>query len=269
VTLEAHDEVFKRVAARRANEYTVQVRCGELFLRNGNWAEAGTCFARACDVRPENKDLWDKRGQCAAYLAQWADAAESYRRALELNPKDSLLALKAGCLLARGGHQDAYRRHCAHMWEHHRSAFNAEHLGRLGLTMGAAPGGIADPALTLQAMERALKRQRNDRTILLAMALVQYRAGKAEDALGTLEGIAPLQGSRATDSARLGDAVRCLAYHRLGRTAEARRALHETTRWYEEEQSRLPRTPFTPVTPTWWDWALYETLIQEARAALP
>jgi Flp pilus assembly protein TadD len=61
---------------------------GMVLFGQSEFARAEECFARACDVRPQDAEAWNNRGVCAHRLSRTNDAIICFRKALALNPDD-------------------------------------------------------------------------------------------------------------------------------------------------------------------------------------
>ncbi|MHC5541439.1 tetratricopeptide repeat protein, partial [Singulisphaera rosea] len=91
---------------------------------------------------------------------------------------------------------------------------------------------------------------------LFELAVARYRAGKFEDAIGTL-----------SETPIFRDwPLLAMAHHRLGHGDEARTWLAKATDWYDSEVQEIGVTPadFRPHGDSWWNQAQFELLYREA-----
>jgi tetratricopeptide (TPR) repeat protein len=200
-----------------------------------------------------------QNAETAAARGDWAAAAKAYA-AITMNPPvpiDAWYHRAIACL--KTGDRKAYREICESLLD--RVEMNPLHLPPINLVAwicALGPDSVADPRRPVVLADLILKRLPDEPTTrhayLNTIGGVYLRAGRYEEAVKHLR-----QGIAATNDggAKQDWLLLALAYHHLGRPAEARRALAS-----QPADSPLNRRDSI------WDSAEIELLEQEVAQAL-
>jgi tetratricopeptide (TPR) repeat protein len=94
-----------------------------------------------------------------------------------------------------------------------------------------APDAVADPARPVQIAEKSLTRRPHDTELASVLGEILYRKGDLDAAVQRLE--ASIRVAPDCDGHR-GKLFLAMAYHRLGRTAQARQLLRDAVEWIEK-----------------------------------
>ena len=157
-----------------------------------------------------------------------------YLKAIELDPREHLSWFKAASALAYLGDEEGYRKLTADALARFRGTEEAMIAERIAKACLLLPPVADLPALAEMA-DRAVTAGQQAGSIDLGWfrmckALAEYRAGEGHyaDALTLLE---QARGSINDANGQLtADVLRAMALHKLGRTAEARKAFDQATR---------------------------------------
>ena len=160
-----------------------------------------------------------------------------------------------------------YRSLCERMLERFGRTENLWVVAACTLT----PKAVADLSRPVRIAEKLAARQPRNAECLAILGFALYRQGDLEGAVRRLE--ASLQagpGLFGDHGPKLGLAM---AYHRLGRGAEARQLVGEVTRWLEKNAREKPEEGAGPRVPLPWPYRLAllalhreaEELVKEGR----
>jgi len=212
-------------------------------------------------------DLYAEQGR-------WLEAREELNALMEMQrmPGESastiaLMGLAALDVLLAD--QPAYEAHCKVMLAQFGAAMDSETANRIAKACLLMPldGGNRQPAIALAA--RGVRLGENSPALpwyLLAQALAQSRSGNWTDAADSAERALDL--SREWPNAALSAALRAtlaMARHRLGKVADARQALAEAAKLFEEN---WPRVNEGKLGAGWHDVLIAQILLHEARTLI-
>lgn len=179
---------------------------------------------KAVDERPDDPKVWQDRGRVLQRWRKWGEAAEDYDRFLEINPNSVWMRLEAAVTRFAIGDYDAYLTHCKFAEERlaMKTQATIEH-NRAARVLSLRPGAVANPDfLLVMAQEQPLK-DPGKWWLVEPMLALQYRTGRYEDALKTLEEVRMLVGGPAQKAAT--EIWAAMTYHQLGRAEDAQRSL--------------------------------------------
>lgn len=174
--------------------------------------------------RPDDPEVWKERARVWQRWQKWREAAEDYEHYLELNPVNLWIRLEAAATRFACGDREAYLAHCKIAEERlaTKTQPTIEH-NRAARVLCLAPGALTSgEQLLVLAQDQPLKNP-GKWWLLEPMAALQYRSGRYEEALQTLEQTRPLAWNNGQRAAN--EIWAAMAYHRLGRTEQAAQAL--------------------------------------------
>jgi tetratricopeptide (TPR) repeat protein len=208
-------------------------------------------FARVAELRPDDLDLWQKKGQYHDLRGQWKQALPAYARA----SADSMYAYA----LLLTGDEDGYREACQRLAGRFGDTNEPDRARRLVEVCSAGPQSGIDPAQMAEWMQLAINAHRNKFT-LNALAWAHYRAGQFDQTLQVLQEAMELPEPMLTSQAAF---PLSLAYRGLGQEEEGRK-------WYRIGVANLdrvtPRTPYDSVPWAHEHWIGVNVWYREAKA---
>ena len=174
--------------------------------------------------RPEDPQVWVERARAYQRWRKWAEAATDYEKFLEINPNHVWVRLDAAVTRFANGDKDAYLAHCKVIEARLATKTQAtnEH-NRAARVLCLAPGALTTgDSLLVMAQEEPLKNPGKG-WLLEPMAALQYRTGRYDEALKTIDELRPLaafSGQRAAT-----EIWAAMTLHQLGRKDDARQVL--------------------------------------------
>jgi serine/threonine protein kinase/Flp pilus assembly protein TadD len=256
-----------------ANALLDRSRSYALSLR---WDDAHAALTKAVRLRRDHAAAWAELADLHARLGLWELADDDYGQELDLRPADATLRWYLYALVRLSlGDMDGYRQVVRRMREHFRGTSNAVYLIELVRASVLGPGTDADLEQVVEPARYAVaRRPRGDWWSLYALGLALYRAGQHEQAARRLR--ESLAADQMEWSARtLSYPVLAMAYHRLGRAADAREALNASARALDHSTDEMYRggdqhwvihlgaAAYWPVP--WWDWLEGRYYYREAK----
>lgn len=218
--------------------------------------------------RPNQARPYADRAKLRVRAGQFKDAAADFSRAIAIDPADHWPWYYHGCLLAYLGDEPAYKAHCAQMVQRFGSAVDGHLLDCTVKTCSLLPNGAGgDPErlnqIANQVWALGSKDERNVAWFRLLKGMAEYRAGGHERAINWLT--ASLQPALPHRSAT-GELYLAMAYHRMGKTDDARAALARA----EDRVQRLTPKPGVGDLAEGGieNWLICQTALREARAVV-
>jgi Flp pilus assembly protein TadD len=187
-------EVAIRLAKDDVHRARVHEDMGGMYARNGRFAKAAAAFHRSLQCDPGNHQGW-----CMA----------------------SVMDLVSG-------DTTAYRRTCAQMLERFGHTLDPQVAERTAGACCLAPDAVEDFALVERLAELAVHgNEKHDLFYYFALvkAQVEFRAGRYEEAIKWVRREPPEADAAPWEASRF--SLLAMANHRLGKTQDARDALHE------------------------------------------
>jgi WD40 repeat protein/tetratricopeptide (TPR) repeat protein/tRNA A-37 threonylcarbamoyl transferase component Bud32 len=218
-------------------------------------------FDRVQARRPDDPLLWFARGLAQAREGSWERASDDFQRAGEFGAATEY-SFDRACLLLLAGDAHAYRGLVARMVAADGRADDPVRCFVLARAGALAPDAVADPGNLVSWGERAVADQPGAPWALHALAMALVRAGRCEQALQRLEEsdtVAPWSGSIVNDLAA------GLAYHGLGKDAEARQRLERAAGLLDAMVPAVFDEPWALRMP---DWLEAQVLRKELKALL-
>ena len=283
---QARAESAQRVAEERTEEIqrgldrlkaaNVCLDRGRWYFIRSRWDDADTAFTRAVDLRPDHASVWAARGDLYAHLGLFDLAAPDVAREVELCPPDNATRwLQHALLRLVVGDLDGCRLAARRMRERFAGTLNslaAHDLVRVCVLTQATDAGAAEARQLVTFSERLVEYHPSSSYSLLILGTAQLRAGHCERAVESLRRTIAIDD---WEPRLLAWPTLAIAYHRLGRSAEAREALSEAAavlaRW-NQTRARPRGEPWVfhygagghwPVP--WWDWLEFDLRYLEAR----
>jgi len=229
-----------------------------------DWAKAHEALTRAVELRPDHSLVWFERAAFYIRLGLWDLAAADYARAVQHQKAITIQhEFFHALLLAYGGQMEAYRHVAVQLPERFPEFLTGvpggTELARICVLAPVPGANLAWAAEQAESVPWQFRGPWHHN----AIALVHYRVGEFERALASAQEARRLDSSwrhRITS-----DAVLAMAHHRLGHTAQARKALAEAeTRIHEWQRFRLERD-LGQRWDNWWDVLEGLVLFREAK----
>jgi tetratricopeptide (TPR) repeat protein len=260
-----NEDFVRAVAARMPNDADVQLRLGDLDAARKNWAQAADAYARATTIDARRPEAWEKLTGAEVRRGNWVQAADHHARLLGLRNNEAVLWVQQAILLARAGRTADYQAFLERMWNRFKDSNNPEVIAQLGFAAAAAGAPLPQTPELLAKVELAANRLPNLGWPRFAQAALLYRQGKFDQAAQLLKQI--YDGNRAWTARQLCLPLLSLAQLRLNQRAQAEKTFREVDEWQRGERRRLGVEAFVPITNVWWDWVLFDVLLNEARPA--
>jgi tetratricopeptide (TPR) repeat protein len=207
-----------------------------------------------------------QRGQAHAALREWAKAARDYRRAVEIGGADEgHVAFEYAAVLVLADARQDYATFCARLVER---CGKVPGLRRFLVARACtlAPDAAKEAAQAAQLADEELKDSRTAFWALTQRAALHYRAGRYAQAVPLLE--QSLKAESRPGAAVLNWLWLALTYHKLGKTAEARRWLDKASQWLDQHDNGLPAHAEETLGLHLHNWLEAHVLRHEAMALL-
>jgi serine/threonine protein kinase/predicted Zn-dependent protease len=259
----------------RLKEANELVDTARYFATDRRWDDASMAFTRAIKARPEHAPAWEGRGQLYASLGLWDLAAGDLAYAGKLQePVNATNWLQLALTRAYVGDVAGYRAACARMAERLQGSSVNRFTIDLVRACVLTPESRADPVDLARKAEAIVAVEPQVAWFRHALGAAYYRAGKYEKAVERLR--ESLDAHPNWGAGPINYPYLAMAYHRLGRHDEARRALDAAQaaldQWTDARHEASRRsywvisqgaTDYWPVF--WWDWMVGQITCGEAR----
>jgi tetratricopeptide (TPR) repeat protein len=179
---------------------------------------------QAVAERPDDPQVWRDRARVYQRWQKWKEAAEDYERFLESHPKSGWVLQDAALMRFANGDREAYLAHCKAIEEVLATKTQAtnEH-NRAARILCLAPGALTSgERLLVQAQDEPLKNP-GRWWLVEPMVALQYRTGRYDEALKTIDEARPLAGFSGQRAAT--EIWAAMTLQQLGRHEDARAAL--------------------------------------------
>ena len=235
----------------------------------GRYDRAIDDLSRAVELAPRRADYWAALGIAQVVSADTTAASVSVRRAMEQNPDDHEAYCTCAAALLLAGDGDGYRQTCDGVLARFGESKDPRKAYLIARTWTLAPVPAAEAERLVSVAQRAVDSGPKDRDCNLhALGMTLYRAGQYEQAKERflqVEELNPEWDGRVCNWLAL-----ALAYHRLGKSAEARQWRDKAVSWIEAPTVKKPW--LTPIGPSLeihvHNWLAYRLLLREAEALL-
>src|SRR5262249_47538856 len=154
--------------------------------RSLQWTAALYHLERMVQREPGRADLHERQGAARVELGRWAEAAADFDKATSLGTHRPQSWYRHALLRLFLADPGACLRICAEMLDRFGSAQDADAAQLAAWTCALAPGSEDSTARLVTISRRALADSPKDRSRLLTLGAVLYRAGRNEDAIRTL-----------------------------------------------------------------------------------
>jgi serine/threonine protein kinase len=239
----------------------------DLHAHNGRWAAAEADYTQAVQARPDIASPWNERGVFYTRVGLWdlaaADFAESFRLQ---EPATSYGWQRHAMMRAYVGDITGYRAACARMLEHFRGSADAGAWTQIVDACLYWPGAVPEPAELLPLAERTDGEFLHGAWKLFLLGEAHYRAGHYRQAVGLLRD--SLAADPRWQDRIVNYPVLAMAHHRLGQPREARQALDDAARAYEEWIQSLSKLYPDLRSIQWGGWVGFQVHYREARLLL-
>jgi tetratricopeptide (TPR) repeat protein len=250
---------------------------GRFYIGQRRWDDAYAMFTKAIQLRPDHVFVWDERGALLTRLGLWDLADDDYARVFELRETDETGAWYSFALLRLYlGDVNGYRWLYRWMREHSNGDGNPRFDINMVRTCALAPVPEADLTALVEEAECLAASRDRPGWYLYVLGMALYRAGQPEQAVRRLREF--LMAESRSDFKPIGYPLLAMAHHRLGQTAEARRAMEDTARAIEKWThdiyqngsvswaAHLGATDIWPVS--WWNWLECQLFYREAKVLI-
>jgi len=246
---------------------------GRILLAEERWDDAAAAFTRATELIPEYAGPWDARSELYTRVGLFDLAADDLNRAYQLQQPESWRWMVLAILRLHVGDVAGCHDVSAHMRQQIRET------GTPGFAKDAIraavllPGVAADFRELVELAQSLVNVEPANAYLRYLLGLAYYRAEQFAQAAAELQEALTLW--PAWNAKRIACPVLAMAFHRLGREAEARSALAEAARAIDEwtEQScrsnnggnwRVHQCVGTFPVP-WFDWVECRLYYREAK----
>jgi serine/threonine protein kinase/Tfp pilus assembly protein PilF len=234
----------------------------QVFLHEPERAVPG--YARAIEIDPGYWPPWSCRAAARMDLGQWDQAAADCALWAEKHPDEHRAWLQRAALCLHRGDAAGYRECCREMLTRFGDATRADVAARTARTCALAPRAVNDFGPVVRLSDVALGKQGSDRWAPLTKGLVEFRAGRAGEAVTWLRRVGAKTGGDSLDATAF--AVTALAELRLHHAEQARAALASAqTILKEKAPDPAKRRSFAG---DWHDWLHAEILCREVEVEL-
>ena len=206
--------------------------------KKGLLDDAIEAYREAVRLKPDNS-LPFRLGSAHARLGQWGPAAAAYSRGLEMGPNNRFSWYRGLPLHLAAGDAEGYKRLCQKMLERFGQTNDLITAEWTAKTCALIPNAVADFKPVEKLADRIVtgtEKHPSYRFFVLVKAIVEYRAGRHEEAVRWAERFAPVAGGNEFDAFVF--ATLSMAQHRLGNADKARAALASAGDDRDEQDAR-------------------------------
>jgi WD40 repeat protein/tetratricopeptide (TPR) repeat protein len=202
-------------------------RRGRAWLEAGESDKAVADLTFAIDRGAEDPSVWLDRGNAHAEQGHFREAAADFAHAgtmgEHVEPWQALALLGAG---DRPGYRAACARILRFLNQQTQPSYVVE---RLTWPLVLPAGENLDLSTPIAHLEKTVADNKTDSEALRTLGAALLRAGKIDDAVRRLDEACRLE----PDSLPSAWLLRAIAYHRAGKTAEAKKSFARATRWLD------------------------------------
>ena len=238
-------------------------------------------FARLVELRPHDLRLWIARGSVHSSERDWAKAFTDFERALELLKQKEPSATETefghpilghnihilGLLSLLKGDQTRFRQLCNTIIKEHSHYEDAMPASCFSRVCTLSPDGLTDWSIPLGLAQQSVDEQPRLPWYQFALGIACYRAGKYEEAIGSLNQsleMGPNWLGRGQNHV-----VLAMAQQQLGRGEEARKSLARANASFNEMNRTMANSKFGLATSYFLvDWLGLQILLPEAEQLL-
>ncbi len=240
--------------------------------------DAHHALKRASELRPDHAGVWVELSELHTRLGLWDAAAADFAHELELREPDTSIRWYYHALLRLTVDDiDGFLAVRRRMHDRFRGTANLQFLLDLVRTTALSAEPHAELETMAQLADRILPTFPRDWYCLYIFGMVACRTGQNELAAERLG--ASITAIAESPKSALGLPGLAMAHHRLGHTAEARRALDQAGDALEgwtkaaygnrEDRSWVHHLGGAVTLPLlWWDWMEYRLLYREAKLTI-
>ncbi|MBI3866101.1 MAG: protein kinase [Planctomycetia bacterium] len=245
---------------------------GRILLEEQNWDDADAAFTRAIKLRPEYSGPWEARADLYIRLGLFDLAVHDLNRAYELQEPVNWRWMALAILRLNGDDPRGCHEVSVRMRQQTREAGAREFAVDAARVASLLPAADTDPLEPVALAQSLVDAEPANAFLRYLLGLTHYRAGQFEQAAAELN--EALSMSPDWEARRLAYPVLAMTWHRLGRDADARRALADAARAIEVWTGQICQSNNGnwaihqgvgqwPVR--WWDWLECRLFYREAR----
>src|SRR5262249_9054937 len=254
--------------ADRLREAIALVAHAEVLTREGRWSAAHTAFARAEELQPSLLGIYIGRGDLYTRLRLWDLAAAESAKAVALTGEMGGYSAdwyRHALLRFYVGDEKGYEEACRRMFQRFGSDLEEKSVIDAVRACALSPRPPVEPA---ELVRRAQQVNAAGETPwnLYVEGLAHFRAGQAEKAVELFR--KSLDATPRWNTAVMIQVSLAMAYHRLGKSDEARRELAEADRAFTQWTWGISEAPLGLLTSYWPDWLEAWLLHREATVLL-
>jgi serine/threonine protein kinase/tetratricopeptide (TPR) repeat protein len=173
----------------------LQSAAGEKEQAVHSWTEALEDFRTAADLGYAPSGLRSSVAETLAQLGRWKDAASTLAESRNIGDYAWKPRCQSALLQWMAGDEPGYRATCRELVSHHNSESTALESAAIATVCLIDADAVDDWNIILEIAKQAASAEPSDLGYQRLMAAAQYRAGKKQDALETLERLQPLNES--------------------------------------------------------------------------
>jgi serine/threonine protein kinase/Flp pilus assembly protein TadD len=210
-------------------------------------------------------------GQFNEAVQAFKELEENYDKAVKADPTNYWNWVFDAPLRLQLGDLEGYRGVCREMLARFLRTDDPSCGNTIAKTCLLAPAAVSDLRPVLQLAERGVTEQNFLYCYnLLLKGMVEYRAGNFDNAIERLNQTLSLGREHRYFNSRSLSGTACaflaMAHYRLGRVAEARQAIDQATKLYEQRYSKIDWNWSSEGN--WHDWLIFYLIRQEAEKLL-
>jgi tetratricopeptide (TPR) repeat protein len=254
--------------AERLREATALVGRGEVLTEQRRWSAANDAFAQAEEMQPCLIGIYVGRGELYTRLGLWDLAAAESQKSIELAggiERDSADWYRHALLRFYAGDQKQYEEACHRMFREYSASTEEKAVLDAVRACALSPRPPVEPT---ELVRRAVQVNTSGQTFsnLYVQGLARFRAGQDEKAVELFR-------QSVAAGPKWSTATSCypplaMAYHRLGKPDEARRALAAASKAIDDSIEFSSRIPLGIRPFPWVDWLECRLLHREATSLL-
>ena len=254
--------------AERLREATALVARAEVLTREGRWSAAHAAFARAEELQPSLLGIYIGRGDLYTRLGLWDLAAAESMKAVSLTGGMGGYSAdwyRHALLRFYVGDEKEYEEACRRMFQRFGSDLEEKAVIDAVRACALSPRPPVEPAELVRRAQQANATGEAPWNLYVE-GLARFRAGQDEKAVELFR--KSLDATPRWNTGVINHSPLAMAYHRLGKSDEARRELAEADRVFTQGIWAISEMPLGLMPSSWSDWLEAQLLHREATVLL-